>query len=253
MRAWISWVRFSITNPDGYGPSGSDHFQLLKGNSMNQTITIYNLIAQKHLGIDTLETRNSDRLDTHNVAVWQIRDALEAAFKAGVEVGMNVSRPSEREIAEVELHAQAAPLRELLERASEISSRLLDSEEHATDNAIPDVAEDAVVVLSQLCRELVGQTKADAARLPGVATDPELKWFAISGCLPEGDADTMHVFNVATHEEAIAAFEVAMYQDMTAEDAEATRELLRKQHGAHVFVNAIAVSDSPITAVPQLF
>jgi len=66
---------------------------------MTQIENIYALIAQKHLRIDTLETRHSDRLDFHDVAVWSLRDALEAAFKAGVEVGMNVSRPSEQEIA----------------------------------------------------------------------------------------------------------------------------------------------------------
>lgn len=66
---------------------------------MSQIDTLYTLIAQKHLRIDTLETRHSDRLDFHDVAVWSIRDALEAAFKAGVEVGMSVSRPTEQEIA----------------------------------------------------------------------------------------------------------------------------------------------------------
>ncbi|MDP2430750.1 MAG: hypothetical protein Q8O33_01825 [Pseudomonadota bacterium] len=66
---------------------------------MNQIDTLYTRIAQKHLRIDTLETRKSDSLDFHDVAVWSLRDALEAAFKAGAEFGMNVSRPSEREIA----------------------------------------------------------------------------------------------------------------------------------------------------------
>ena len=42
-------------------------------------------IAAKHFhSIETLETRNSDRLDFHDVAVWAIRAALEAAFAAGV-------------------------------------------------------------------------------------------------------------------------------------------------------------------------
>jgi hypothetical protein len=35
------------------------------------------------LGFDTLETRNSDRLDFRAVAVWQIVEALEAAYDAG--------------------------------------------------------------------------------------------------------------------------------------------------------------------------
>jgi hypothetical protein len=42
-------------------------------------------IAAKHFhSIETLETRNSDRLDFHDVAVWAICAALEAAYAAGV-------------------------------------------------------------------------------------------------------------------------------------------------------------------------
>ena len=41
-------------------------------------------IAQKHFpDLETLETRNSDGLDFHDVAVWAIRDALQAAYAAG--------------------------------------------------------------------------------------------------------------------------------------------------------------------------
>ena len=40
-------------------------------------------IAMKHFFIDTLETRNADSLDFHDVAVWAIRSALEAAYAAG--------------------------------------------------------------------------------------------------------------------------------------------------------------------------
>jgi hypothetical protein len=36
-----------------------------------------------HLDIETLETRKSDALDFHDLAVWTIRAALEAAYKAG--------------------------------------------------------------------------------------------------------------------------------------------------------------------------
>jgi hypothetical protein len=42
-------------------------------------------IAQKHLDIETLETRKSDRLDFHEVAVWNLKAALEAAYRAGLE------------------------------------------------------------------------------------------------------------------------------------------------------------------------
>jgi len=40
-------------------------------------------IAERHLFLDRLETRNSDSLDFHEHAVWAIRSALEAAFEAG--------------------------------------------------------------------------------------------------------------------------------------------------------------------------
>lgn len=41
-------------------------------------------IAKEHFGIETLETRKRDSLDFHEVAVWQIQAALEAAYRAGL-------------------------------------------------------------------------------------------------------------------------------------------------------------------------
>ena len=40
-------------------------------------------IAAGHLGIETLVTRKSDSLDFHEVSVWSLKAALEAAFEAG--------------------------------------------------------------------------------------------------------------------------------------------------------------------------
>ena len=40
-------------------------------------------IALDHLFIETLETRNSDRLDFHEVSVWGVKSALRAAYEAG--------------------------------------------------------------------------------------------------------------------------------------------------------------------------
>jgi hypothetical protein len=71
----------------------------LKGRAMNQIDTILTLIAKKHLGIETLETRRSDSLDFHDTAVWCLKDALEAAFKAGVELGVSMPKATEAEIA----------------------------------------------------------------------------------------------------------------------------------------------------------
>ena len=44
-------------------------------------------IATRHFFVETLDTRNSDRLDFHDVAVWAIRAALEAAYEAGRVAG----------------------------------------------------------------------------------------------------------------------------------------------------------------------
>ena len=40
-------------------------------------------IALNHFFVETLQTRNSDRLDFHEVSVWAIKSALQAAFAAG--------------------------------------------------------------------------------------------------------------------------------------------------------------------------
>ena len=44
-------------------------------------------IAKRVLGITILETRGSDALDIHEVAVWSLREALLAAFQAGASAG----------------------------------------------------------------------------------------------------------------------------------------------------------------------
>ena len=51
------------------------------------TIDLLTRIAQTHLSIDTLETRHRDSLDFHDVGVWSVRDALQAAFEAGLAEG----------------------------------------------------------------------------------------------------------------------------------------------------------------------
>lgn len=44
---------------------------------------IFTKIAQQHLSIETLVERKSDGLDFHDVAVWSVKAALEAAYEAG--------------------------------------------------------------------------------------------------------------------------------------------------------------------------
>jgi hypothetical protein len=50
-------------------------------------------IARRHLHLVTLEPRNSDSLDFHDLSVWQLRRALEAAYKAGFEAGSKARKP----------------------------------------------------------------------------------------------------------------------------------------------------------------
>ena len=61
---------------------------------MTETQELFNKvltgIAQKNLGIVTLETQNSDSLDFHDVAVWQIKEALKDAFVAGMNCGVTL-------------------------------------------------------------------------------------------------------------------------------------------------------------------
>ena len=48
-------------------------------------------IAQEHLFIETLETRNHDRLDFHDVGVWCVKSALVAAYQAGLAAGQSTA------------------------------------------------------------------------------------------------------------------------------------------------------------------
>ncbi len=41
-------------------------------------------IAMRHFFVETLETRNSDGADFHEVAVWALRAALQEAYAAGI-------------------------------------------------------------------------------------------------------------------------------------------------------------------------
>ena len=57
---------------------------------------VLSLIASEHLFIDTLETQRSDSLDFHDVAVWNVRSALEAAFRAGQVMALSLTDAQDR-------------------------------------------------------------------------------------------------------------------------------------------------------------
>lgn len=48
-------------------------------------------IARSSCLIETLKTRNSDSLDFHTVAVWELENALRAAYKAGMNHQLDYS------------------------------------------------------------------------------------------------------------------------------------------------------------------
>ena len=50
-------------------------------------------IAQQYLFIDTLKTQSSDRLDFHDVSVWAVKAALQAAYEAGLKAAETNTTP----------------------------------------------------------------------------------------------------------------------------------------------------------------
>jgi hypothetical protein len=63
------------------------HLHTIGTRAMNHLDTRLTRIAQQHLRIETLESRHRDSLDFHEVSVLELRDALEAAYRAGIEQG----------------------------------------------------------------------------------------------------------------------------------------------------------------------
>lgn len=49
-------------------------------------------IAQEHLFVDTLQTRNSDSMDFHDVSVWGVKEALLAAYQAGLTASQKAAQ-----------------------------------------------------------------------------------------------------------------------------------------------------------------
>ena len=60
-------------------------FTKTEANTMQTRDQALSEIATQILDLETLDTRKSDRLDFHELAVWQIKKALEAAYVAGRE------------------------------------------------------------------------------------------------------------------------------------------------------------------------
>lgn len=76
------------------------------------------------------------------------------------------------------------------------------------------------------------------------AQEPKLKFWAVTGRIPGDDEDSLHVFEVATRDEATEAFENAMYAEET--NPEEARNNVWHEYGGYVFINSIVSSESKI-------
>ena len=65
---------------------------------MKPTIELFTNIAREHLNIPTLETRNSDSLDFHDVSVCGVKNALSHAYQAGVNASAENPRLIEKQL-----------------------------------------------------------------------------------------------------------------------------------------------------------
>jgi hypothetical protein len=53
----------------------------------SEMMEVFQSIAKKYLDIPTLRPRNMDDLDFHEVSVWEVVRALDAAYREGLDRG----------------------------------------------------------------------------------------------------------------------------------------------------------------------
>jgi hypothetical protein len=53
---------------------------------MSDLDELFTQIARQYLSIKTLKERGFDHLDFHEVSVWDVKSALQAAYDAGLNV-----------------------------------------------------------------------------------------------------------------------------------------------------------------------
>jgi len=75
--------------------------------TMEQAITE---IAVNVLEIETLETRKSDSLDFHDLSVWYLKEALEAAYCAGMASVVKEIREEAKEDGRAKEEPRTTPL-----------------------------------------------------------------------------------------------------------------------------------------------
>jgi hypothetical protein len=88
-RAASGWTPSKTHLPDP--TSQGNYEEISREEKMNEAIA---RIARDKLGINTLETRNSDALDFHDLSTWQIKEALENANRAGARGSKQPGEPA---------------------------------------------------------------------------------------------------------------------------------------------------------------
>jgi hypothetical protein len=69
---------------------GKTSIATIGSSNLSGLLYLLTALATKHFSnVETLETRRMDSLDFHDVAVWEIKAALEAAFEAGKKAAGN--------------------------------------------------------------------------------------------------------------------------------------------------------------------
>jgi hypothetical protein len=106
---------------------------------MNPRPELLTAIAREHIGIENLETRNSDSLDSHDVSVRGVKDALHAAYQAGANDRTGDPAPDFTLLQEA---------LEVLERAEFLMRRVEKGDHQALEN-LPSAAAQARAVLAK--------------------------------------------------------------------------------------------------------
>lgn len=81
-----AWMLISTDKKTVFAPEKTKTTDHRGGITKTKEKSQLETIAAK-IGIATLETRNSDSLDFYNLAVWQIKEALQTAYLLGAAAG----------------------------------------------------------------------------------------------------------------------------------------------------------------------
>ena len=74
------------------------HHATTRTKTVTAPASLLEQIALEHFFVDTLQTRHSDQLDFHEVSVWAIASALQAAFAAGHQAAATKRQTAKKDL-----------------------------------------------------------------------------------------------------------------------------------------------------------